>query len=256
MEKWKWKWLHTSNHWQQWSECATSMQRGLRSSLMMSLRLLQFSKWLMILKCLLSSAYNGANSHAVIISLWTGTCSEKTPPHLYIKHRNCTRTKYNGCDMIITEAADHAHTYYMQMQKCWPHNWSWPTMSSGSIYNELWLHHTRHQMWHICKCVECDINICNILRPQRACLQITCMQCKLKNRAISHRRRLPMIDVDWWTLKHQPTSPGCGFKHDEILRGNYIHPGQLHTTASVGPCYLLDSVDWSSVNASLEFATK
>ena len=64
-----------------------------------------------------------------------------------------------------------------------------------------------------------------------------------------------MIDVDWWTLKHQPTSPGCGFKHDEILRGNYIHPGQLHTTASVGPCYLLDSVDWSSVNAILKTAT-
>ena len=74
--------------------------------------------------------------------------------------------------MIIAEAADHAHTYYMQMQKCCPHRLSWPTMSSGFIYNELWLHHTRHQMWHICKCVECDINIiCNKFKPQRACLQ-------------------------------------------------------------------------------------
>ena len=131
--------------------------------------------------------------------------------------------------MIITEAADHAHTYYMQMQKCWPHNWSWPTMSSGSIYNELWLHHTRHQMWHICKCVECDINICNILRLQRACLQITCMQCKLKKSCnkpsskITHDRRwlVAPTNKSWMWLQTWRNPPGQLHPSGEITHNSF-----------------------------------
>ena len=49
-----------------------------------------FSKNLRSYRCFLASAYNGANSHAVLMSLWTGTCSEKAPAK---KNKKCRKNK-------------------------------------------------------------------------------------------------------------------------------------------------------------------